>query len=443
MIFHVKIWFKKQKGIQASVLLIALAVTTLIGMGLASYLMLVSSQHRLVAQSQAWNTALTVAEAGIEEGMAQINAGFGTNYAPSTQTNWGGPTAGVYGPRISSLTNGSYGVVIIQGSPAPTLIATGYTVVPFVGQQIKRVVQVQTRTSFAFAGAIGALQDVTMNGNFIMVDSYDSADTNHSDANGNYYAPTRKAGGDVSSTGGFLNVGNANIYGHVRTAPFGSASTGPNGRVGDLPANWNGSGIESGWYLNDYNANFPDVPPPYSSGFSVLPNGSGTNTYVLGTGDYYVNGDFSIANKETLYISGNATLYVTGNFTMSGQNGSFISIAPGATLKLYVGTETGPSVSSTFMNVNNTGNAYNFQYYGLPSNTSATWSGNSSYIGTVYAPEAVFTLNGGGNGNPSDYQGACVVNSVVMNGHFNFHYDENLSRSGPISGFTISSWREL
>src|SRR5438067_2322164 len=184
MIFHVKIWFKKQQQLRGSVLLIALAVTALIGIGLASYLMLVSSQHRLVAQSQAWNTALTVAEAGIEEGMAQLNAVFGTNYSSSTQTNWGGPTSGVYGPRTSSLTNGSYGVIIIQGTPASTIIATGYTVVPFVGQQIKRIVQLQTRTSFAFAGAIGALQDVTMNGNFIMVDSYDSADTNHSDANG-------------------------------------------------------------------------------------------------------------------------------------------------------------------------------------------------------------------------------------------------------------------
>jgi hypothetical protein len=30
-----------------------------------------------------------------------------------------------------------------------------------------------------------------------------------------------------------------------------------------------------------------------------------------------------------------------------------------------------------------------------------------------------------------------------MNGHFNFHFDENLKRRGPMSGFQMKSWREL
>jgi len=438
----VKIQLSKAGDSQASVLLITLAVLFIIGAGIASYLALVCWQHRLVAQSQAWNTALTVAEAGIEEGMAQVNVVFGTNYLASAQTNWG-LAGGIYGPRTNAMTNGYYSVIIIPGTPGPTIIATGSTVVPFNAQPIQRTVQVKTTISYVFGNAIAALDNVTMNGNNIMVDSYDSTDSNHS-TNGLYNAATRKAGGDVSSTTGILNVGNADIYGKMRTAPYGSASVGANGRVGDLEANWpNSTGLEPGWYLNDYNANFADVSTPFTSGFSVTQNGSGTNTYVLGSGDYYVNGDFTVANKETLYISGNVRLYVTGNFTMVGQNGSYISIAPGATLKLYVGTETGPAVSSTFMNVNNAGNAYNFQYYGLPSNTSATWSGNASYIGTVYAPEVNFTLNGGGNGNTSDFQCACVVNSVTMNGHFNFHYDENLLRNGPVSGYTVGSWSEL
>src|SRR2546428_4325553 len=141
MIALVKIWFKKQKKIQGSVLLIAMAVMALIGLGLASYLMLVRSQHSLVAQSQAWNTALTLAEAGIEEGMAQINITLGTNYSSSTQTNWGA-AAGVYGPRTNAMTNGSYSAIIIPGSPGPTIIVTGYAVVPLNPQPIRRTVQV-------------------------------------------------------------------------------------------------------------------------------------------------------------------------------------------------------------------------------------------------------------------------------------------------------------
>src|SRR6266404_5001627 len=126
----VNIRFKKKGENEGSALLIALAVVTIIGISVASYLMLARSQHGLVAESQAWNTALTLAEAGIEEGLAQVNVVFGTNYMPSAATNWGAPVLGVYGPRTNVMTNGSYSVIIIQGTPFPTIISTGYTVVP-------------------------------------------------------------------------------------------------------------------------------------------------------------------------------------------------------------------------------------------------------------------------------------------------------------------------
>jgi hypothetical protein len=92
--------------------------------------------------------------------------------------------------------------------------------------------------------------------------------------------------------------------------------------------------------------------------------------------------------------------------------------------------------------VNLTGNAANFKYLGLPSNTSLVWAGNNTYVGTVYAPQADYSCGGGGN-NVYDYQGACVVKSVTMNGKFNFHFDENLNRSGPVIGFVVTSWKEL
>jgi hypothetical protein len=69
-------------------------------------------------------------------------------------------------------------------------------------------------------------------------------------------------------------------------------------------------------------------------------------------------------------------------------------------------------------------------------------NGNGAYIGTVYAPEAALTFNGGGN-TTLDFQGACVVKSATLNGHFNIHYDVNLSRIGPPGSYTVASWREL
>jgi hypothetical protein len=169
---------------------------------------------------------------------------------------------------------------------------------------------------------------------------------------------------------------------------------------------------------------------------------SGTNTYVLSSGDYYMDSDLVLSQNETLYVAGNVRLYVTGNVNMKSQNQCFISIAAGGSLKLYVGTETGPAVSAQLTQVNTLGNASSFQYYGLPSNTSITWNGNNTYVGTVYAPEADFSAGGGGSGI-LDFQGSCTVNSVSLNGHFNFHFDQNLKRNGPAVGFTVTSWREL
>jgi len=416
-----------------------LAVLVILGLGIASYLTLVQSQHRLVAESEAWNTALILAEAGTEEGMAQINVVFGTNYISSTTSNWGTPSGGIFGPRVGTLTNGSYSAIIIQGTPSPTIVATGYAAVPFNSIPIQRIVQVTTTNTPAFGLAMAVQQDITTKGNNMTVDSYDSSDPTHS-TNGMYYAPWRKAGGDIASVSGLVNVQNANIYGKLKTGPGGSYSIGANGTVGDL--NWNTKGsIEPGWYVNDFNGIFRDVEPPYTSGYS-LPSGTGTNTYALGAGDYYVNGDLVLSQNDTLYVGGNARLYVTGNINMKSQNSCFITIGPGASLKIYCGTTDGPAVSAQLTQVNTSGNASTFQYWGLPSNNSITWSGNNTYVGTVYAPEATFSAGGGGS-TDFDFQGACVVYSVSLNGHFLFHFDENLSRMGAPTGFSVISWKEL
>src|SRR5205085_31173 len=103
---------------------------------------------------------------------------------------------------------------------------------------------------------------------------------------------------------------------------------------------------------------------------------------------------------------------------------------------------TGPPVGGNLGMVNTAGNASTFQLFGMPTLTSLTWGGNTAYMGTVYAPEADFALNGGGQ-NTTDFQGALTVRSISMNGHFNIHYDQNLRRNAPASGYTVNSWREL
>jgi hypothetical protein len=414
-----------------STLLVTLLLAVILGMTLAGYLSCLRSQNVLVAQSQAWNTAMAYAEAGIEEGMAQINVTFGTNYMPSLLTNWASLGGVTYGPRTNAFPNGSYSVIIQATYPTPTIISTGYCIVPPIGRQVVRTIQVTTTNRAVFDNAMCAQQNISFAGNNVSVDSYDSSDPLHS-TNGLYYPPTRKAGGDVASLYGLIAIQNANVNGLLLTGPTGSYTVGSSGFVGDL--NWTGPGLENGWWYDDFNMEIKDVTPPDTAGFLPVPAGI-TNTYLLGSGGYYINGDLTISSGQSLFVAGFATLYISGELNMNGS--SEIDIAPGAQLKIYCAGAT-----STMTTINNSGNAYSFQYYGLPGNTIVNWGGNAEYIGTVYAPEAYFNCGGGGSGGYG-YQGSCIVNSIKLNGHFDFHYDESLRRLGPQAGFKVKTWQEL
>ncbi len=152
--------------------------------------------------------------------------------------------------------------------------------------------------------------------------------------------------------------------------------------------------------------------------------------FLLGNGNYEIG-----TLSGDVLVTGNAVLYVTDDI-----NTSSITIAPGATLKLYT---SAPSVKLSGNGVwNQDGLATSFMYYGLPGNTSISLSGNAGFTGSIYAPEADFSLNGGGN-NTTDFIGAAVVNSATLNGHFHFHYDEELRKTGPTAAFAIRTWNEI
>jgi hypothetical protein len=271
-----------------------------------------------------------------------------------------------------------------------------------------------------FFGALVVRSNINLNGSNISVDSYDSGDTNHSTTSGHYHPSKRKAGGDVFSASGFIDAGNADIKGKLYTGAINASqySVGPYGSVGDLI--WMGPGIQPGWYHTNFHWALPDVAPPYLTGLPPSAEGT-TNFWVLGNAEYKFNGNLNANSSSSISVFGHATVYVTGSFNFPGT----IDIAPGASLKLYVG---GPTTQLGRIVTGET--AFAFQYYGLPANTNVVWSVNDVYAGTLYAPRATVRLGGGG-ASPLDLQGACVAESIIINGHVNVHFDENLKRRGP------------
>jgi len=423
---------------RGSVLVIVMVITTLLAISLASYFMLMRYQHVSVVRSQAWNAALALAEAGVEEALAQLNPSaqlFNTSIDRGAN-GWCLLSDGMYHAPRRTLPHGYYDVAI-TADYYPKIYATGYVTIPTLSTTVSRAVVVTTTEGGIFRGAMTAIEDVDLKGNKLETDSFDSMDPNHS--TGGFYDPAkRKANGDIACTEGIINVQNAEIRGTVYTSPMGSYTIGPSGTVGDLT--WPlGGGVQPGHYKNDFNMDFPDVLPPYATGLPPVGGEVGGTNYawVLGNANY-LDCDpkgAKFGSGEDILVTGRATMYVEGDFIMGGQ--SKIIIAPGAGLRLYVG-----GGNTTIATVNNAGNCATFMYFGLPGNKNVAFTGNDAFLGSIYAPSANFQLGGGGT-TPVDFQGSCVVRTIQMNGHFRFHFDENLKRKGPVRGYQVTSWTEI
>ena len=420
-----------------STLLLSMVTVGIMSLSLASYLVLIETQSNATMRSLSWNSGIPVAEAGIEEALTQISVN-GTN---SFANNGWTPTQGKYYLKTRTI-DGQPCIVGISTSMPPVIVAQGQVQAPQSTNQISRTIKVTTVLNSLFAKGMVARLNVTLNGNNISVDSYDSGDPNYS-TNGRYDPAKRKDNGTVATNSGDPNMfstGNANIWGKIATGPGGLASAGPNSCIGNNA--WHtagGKGIQPGAATDDMNQSFFDVTCPVSLSSFAPSSGTANGTnydYVIGPGDWVLSGSKTLGGK--VIVTGNARLLVTSGVSFSGSD--FLYIAPGASLQLYVSAQKATLGGQGIQN--DTGTPSSFVYYGLPTNTSLSYSGNAAMSGAVYAPNADFTMGGGGQ-NTYDFSGACVTRTITMNGKFNFHYDERLGISGPNWGFIATSWNEV
>lgn len=414
-----RIHFRKWERNEGSVLIIGVITAAILCFLLVSYLSLVSQQNALMARSQAWNAAMGMAEAGVEEAMAQLAPGILPTTNLPTGNGWVlitdkyQPT-----PQKRDLIGGSYYACYTPVSPA-TIYSTGYTTVPAVGATIKRTVEVKTKYVSIFSVGILAKSNINLSGNALLSNSYDSTDNKKSD-NGLYSDASAQPHGDIASPYGIVDLGNRDISGTLFLGPTATLYTNSNAKI-------------TGGINNDFNVDVPDVLEPYPPN-NIKPK-PGTNDlkdykYVLGANNYTLP---SLSSSDSIYVdSPYAVLYVTGNANLPSIT---FNTANGAKLKIYVA-----GASTTMTSVNAGGIPANLQYFGLPSNKSINMNGNDQFVGTIYAPSAYLEMKGGGSGGY--FWGALVVNSLKSTGNFAIHYDESLNR-GPSFKLVAASWKEL
>lgn len=537
----------------ASALLTTLVICSILSIFVLYYLSLIDQQSYLNTRSQTWNMAISVSEAGVEDGLQQLNNAF-----PNMNTDGWTYNGSSYYWKSNSLPdgNGYTSYIIITNSLNPVVVARAYVNMPptyakkatssllaTVGfsspntpaDPVTRAIQVTCAKKSLFQVAMVAKQNIDLNGNGITTDSFDSSMPGiKSNPMGMYDSSKAGSKGDIATNLGVIDSiagGNAKVFGHAHTGP-GSPSTalqiGPNGYVGSMTdQSVVGAGaVDPGWWLPDSNFTFPDTTMPNYAAWTTLPVTGGvlvvtapvlvTNTYtatptyptqptVSGVTTNCIPGVYNIdkfflpapgtycgtittnGNKYSFYTSlgltYNYALYDTNMVTTTNKydnilwgnagytnyyvanslSGSTIVVGPNVVLALPNGlnmsggsdqftVSSGSSVivysggnSCTIGGngvVNQSGYAGNFVLYAAPSVTSFSFSGNGTFSGVLVAPNAAITMNGGGSGN-QDFCGCVIANSVTMNGHFNFHYDEALAGANKNGRFLITAWNEI
>src|SRR5215469_15779453 len=151
---------------QGSILMVTLFLCFLFGYFLYSYLNSVHTQKALVVRSQSWNCALTLAEGGVEDALAQLNPGAPAPVIDRTANGWGAASGGVYGPVSRSLSSGSYAVVYTTDT-FPIIYSTGYVTIPVLSTTLQRTIMVTTTNAPLFPVAGGARFGIDLKGNNI------------------------------------------------------------------------------------------------------------------------------------------------------------------------------------------------------------------------------------------------------------------------------------
>lgn len=366
-----KTTLRKIKQNSGIALIITVVILAVMAFYFVTYLIMAGGENNTVARSQEWNDALTVAEAGVEEGLALVNK---YAYTGTGITNWSTTATADGWANVSTVTSGSvtyqafnktltlpnntgyYSVYVTNvftnvsgnisyGSPTIFSIGTAKTA---SNPDISREIFVQTAAISESAGGVCAQAGLSEKGG-IIVDSWDSSDPNHSIWPGgvyrqNYFNPLGTTFGIWSNSLSYVSnsfpsrtadvcvftdsnvidvVGNTKIAGYLQTGPNGSETMNGQSTVGDL--NWcfggGGSGLEPGHYQQNANMNFYShlLPSPVDTNNGWM-NWSNVPTFTsAGTNIIRLGGEWTYTNLMWTNIGGILATSINGSgFNIGG-----------------------------------------------------------------------------------------------------------------------------
>jgi len=417
--------FKKGHEEKGFVLIMGIIIMTFLLLLVVPFLFQLSFENRNTVRASHSLVALSLAEAGIERGIWELNYG--------DISGWEGNSS------LRKLTISDFqssegkvigDIVIRIQDPAgenPVIEAMG-TVVGSGPQPAMRIAQVVLKRDGPppiFDFAVFGGEGVDLNSN-ALIDSYDSR-------KGAY------GGLNVASNGNVAT--NATDYGCIDLSAnakiYGSAYSGPNSdpsRVIITRSNALISGVRGS--LSSAKE-MPLIPAPQGLPF---------------LGNYYLGGDqidiisqsgeynsFRLTSNAKVTITRDVTLYIRGDFSM--RSNTQLEIADGVKVLIYLG---GGFVQDSNTKINNLSkDPTKLIVVGTDTFTSQMqWNSNSQFWGAVYVPVANVDFN-----SNADFCGSIVARSVnSISSNARIHYDQALSDSNlDYDGdfpYIVKSWQE-
>jgi hypothetical protein len=407
----------EEKGFVLVVGLIVMMVLLLLAV---PFLYQLSFENRLTTKSYKSSAALSLAEAGVERTIWELNYGDISSWTgDDTLRTMGISSFQAAGGNVI----GDVGIKIVDPNADHPIVESRGTV-PYVGaQEVIRTVRSELGGFPPFKFAAFAEDGIMIDGQ-VMIDSYDTRD-------GDYDNPGNVGSeGDIGTNSGDFSA----IYMDNSADLAGDAVSGHKSDPESVIITDPGANIDGEKRALDYEIELPQINPPEG----LTPMGdysmSGTDSIFL-SGEY---GSFTMENNSVVTIEEDVILYITGDFYMD-QN-SRLDIAVGASLQIIMGSGSFEMDQTSTIN-NLSQDPTKFVLFGAESFTGDIYiDQGSEFYGAIYAPNSFVELDQG-NG----FYGAIIAYDILFDKHTVLHYDKALEALEilPSMGalYEVKSWQ--
>jgi hypothetical protein len=406
---------------QGFILIVGVVVMAFLLLLAVPFLYQVSFEHRLTDKSYKSSAAISLAEAGVDRAIWELNYGDISSWTgDDTLRTMDISSFQAFGGNVI----GDVGIKVVDPTADHPIVESRGAVIYVGPKEVVRTVRSELGGfppfKFAAFGDEGIMIDQD-----VAIDSYDSR-------NGDYNNPSNMGSdGDIGTN----SVDFSAVYMDNLADLAGDAVSGADSDPESVIITDPGANIDGEKRALEEPIEFPQINPP--SGLPWVGDYSMSGTDSIFTSGQY--GSFTMEANSVVTIEADVILYITGDFYMD-QNSRLDIAADGASLQIIMGSGSFEMDQTSTIN-NLSKDPTKFVLFGTPGFTGDIYIDQSSeFYGAIYAPNAYVELD-----QADGFYGAIIANDILFDQDTVLHYDKALEDLEilPSMGslYVVKSWQ--